>query len=144
MGPYYNTGPNTGPNLRDPKRDHNFDNPPVVEDCARDEHGWTQAEYQALKEARDGGRITDAPATCCLEWNIRRAILGVKLPTFARSNILTILNTGVITLLLLLLLLLLGVTMLIDRRCLGFAELHEKLLKCCVLQDFVCMNWLVL
>ena len=28
LGPYYNTGPNTGPNLRDPKRDHNFDNPP--------------------------------------------------------------------------------------------------------------------
>ena len=28
LGPYYNTGPNTGPNLVDPKRDHNFDNPP--------------------------------------------------------------------------------------------------------------------
>ena len=27
-GPYYNTGPNMGPNFRDPKRDHNFDNPP--------------------------------------------------------------------------------------------------------------------
>ena len=40
--------------------------------------------------------------------------------------------------------LLLGVTMLIDRRCLGLAELYEKLLKYCVLQDFVCMNWLVL
>ena len=26
--PIINTGPNTGPNLRDPKRDHNFDNPP--------------------------------------------------------------------------------------------------------------------
>ena len=26
-GPYYK-GPNTGPNLGDPKRDHNFDNPP--------------------------------------------------------------------------------------------------------------------
>ena len=24
LGPYYNTGPNLG----DPKRDHNFDNPP--------------------------------------------------------------------------------------------------------------------
>ena len=34
--------------------------------------------------------------------------------------------------------------MLIDRRCLGLAELYEKLLKYCVLQDFVCMNWLVL
>ena len=29
-GPYYNTGPNTGTNLGDPKRDHNFDNPPHV------------------------------------------------------------------------------------------------------------------
>ena len=28
LGPYYNTGPNKGPNLGDPKRDHNFDNPP--------------------------------------------------------------------------------------------------------------------
>ena len=29
--PYYNTGPNnTGPNLRDPRRDHNFDNPPCI------------------------------------------------------------------------------------------------------------------
>ena len=28
LGPHYNTGPNTGPYLRDPKRDHNFDNPP--------------------------------------------------------------------------------------------------------------------
>ena len=28
LGPYYYTGPNTGPNLGDPKRDHNFDNPP--------------------------------------------------------------------------------------------------------------------
>ena len=28
LGPYYTTGPNTGPNLGDPKRDHNFDNPP--------------------------------------------------------------------------------------------------------------------
>ena len=27
LGPYYNTGPSTGPNLGDPKRDHNFDNP---------------------------------------------------------------------------------------------------------------------
>ena len=25
LGPYFNTGPNVG----DPKRDHNFDNPPV-------------------------------------------------------------------------------------------------------------------
>ena len=29
-GPYYNTGPNTGLNLGDPKRDHDFDNPPHV------------------------------------------------------------------------------------------------------------------
>ena len=28
LGPCYDTGPNTGPNLGDPKRDHNFDNPP--------------------------------------------------------------------------------------------------------------------
>ena len=28
LGPYYNTGPNTEPNLGDPKRDHNSDNPP--------------------------------------------------------------------------------------------------------------------
>ena len=28
LGPYYNTGPKTGPNLGDPKRDHNFDNLP--------------------------------------------------------------------------------------------------------------------
>ena len=28
LGPYYNTGPYTGPNLGDPKRDHHFDNPP--------------------------------------------------------------------------------------------------------------------
>ena len=28
LGPYYNTGLNTGLNLGDPKRDHNFDNPP--------------------------------------------------------------------------------------------------------------------
>ena len=27
LGRYYNTGPHTGPNLGDPKRDHNFDNP---------------------------------------------------------------------------------------------------------------------
>ena len=26
LGPYYNTGPNLG----DPKRDHNFDNPPYL------------------------------------------------------------------------------------------------------------------
>ena len=26
LGPYYNTGPNLG----DPKRDHNFDNPPYI------------------------------------------------------------------------------------------------------------------
>ena len=34
LGPYYNMGPNTWPNLGDPKRDHNFDNPPceVVHD----------------------------------------------------------------------------------------------------------------
>ena len=30
LGPYYNTLPNTGPNLGDPKRDYNFDNPPFV------------------------------------------------------------------------------------------------------------------
>ena len=30
LGPYYNTGPNMGPNLGDPKRDHNFDNPPYT------------------------------------------------------------------------------------------------------------------
>ena len=30
LGPYYNTGPNMGPNLGDPKRDHNFDNPPFI------------------------------------------------------------------------------------------------------------------
>ena len=30
LGPYYNTGPNRGPNLGDPKRDHNFDNPPYA------------------------------------------------------------------------------------------------------------------
>ena len=32
LGPYYNTGPNLG----DPKRDHNFDNPPgvlIVAEC---------------------------------------------------------------------------------------------------------------
>ena len=28
LDPYYNTGPNTGPILGDPKRDHNFDKPP--------------------------------------------------------------------------------------------------------------------
>ena len=28
LGPYSNTGSNTGPSLGDPKRDHNFDNPP--------------------------------------------------------------------------------------------------------------------
>ena len=28
LSPYYNMGPNTGPNLEDLKRDHNFDNPP--------------------------------------------------------------------------------------------------------------------
>ena len=28
--PCYYTGPNTGPNLGDPKRDHNFDNPPYT------------------------------------------------------------------------------------------------------------------
>ena len=31
LGPYYHTGPGTGPNLRDPKRAHNFDNPPYTE-----------------------------------------------------------------------------------------------------------------
>ena len=30
LGPYYNTGPNAGPYLGDPKKDHNFDNPPHV------------------------------------------------------------------------------------------------------------------
>ena len=30
LGPNYNTGPNTGLNLGDPKRDHNFDNLPYV------------------------------------------------------------------------------------------------------------------
>ena len=28
LGPHYNTGSNTGPNLGYPKRDHNFDNQP--------------------------------------------------------------------------------------------------------------------
>ena len=28
LGPYFFTGPHTGPNLGDPKRDHNFDNQP--------------------------------------------------------------------------------------------------------------------
>ena len=28
LGPCYNKGPNTGPNLGDPKRDHIFDNSP--------------------------------------------------------------------------------------------------------------------
>ena len=27
LGPYYNRGPSTGPNLGDPRRDHYFDNP---------------------------------------------------------------------------------------------------------------------
>ena len=31
LGPYYNTGPNLG----DPKRDHNFDNPPVADATRR-------------------------------------------------------------------------------------------------------------
>ena len=30
LGSYYTTGPNTGPNLGDPKRDHNFDNHPYA------------------------------------------------------------------------------------------------------------------
>ena len=30
LGPYYNTGPDTGSNLEDPKRDHNLDNPPYA------------------------------------------------------------------------------------------------------------------
>ena len=30
LGPYYNTGPKTGPNLGDPKRDHNFDSSPNI------------------------------------------------------------------------------------------------------------------
>ena len=30
LGPYYNTGPNMGPNFGNPKRDHNFDNPPSI------------------------------------------------------------------------------------------------------------------
>ena len=30
LGPYYKMGPNTGPNLGDPKRDHNFDNPHMI------------------------------------------------------------------------------------------------------------------
>ena len=30
LRPSYSTGPNTGPNLGDPKRDHNFDNPPYI------------------------------------------------------------------------------------------------------------------
>ena len=29
LGPDYNTGPNTGPSLGDPKRDNNFDSPPI-------------------------------------------------------------------------------------------------------------------
>ena len=32
LGPCYNTGPYTGPNLGDPKREHNFDNLPMVEE----------------------------------------------------------------------------------------------------------------
>ena len=28
LNPYYITGPNTGPNLRDPKRNHSYDNTP--------------------------------------------------------------------------------------------------------------------
>ena len=31
VGPCYTTGSNTGPNLGDPKRGHNFDNPPYLE-----------------------------------------------------------------------------------------------------------------
>ena len=30
LGPCYNTGSYTGPNLGDPKRDHNFDNSPYI------------------------------------------------------------------------------------------------------------------
>ena len=30
LGPNFNMGPNTGPNLGNPKRDHNFDNPPYI------------------------------------------------------------------------------------------------------------------
>ena len=31
LGPYYSTGSNRGPNLGDPKRDHNFDSSPYNE-----------------------------------------------------------------------------------------------------------------
>ena len=37
LGPYYNTGPNLG----DPKRDHNFDNPP----CSYMVYTWAQSSY---------------------------------------------------------------------------------------------------
>ena len=30
-GPYYNTGPHTGPSLGDPKRDHHFDKSPLIQ-----------------------------------------------------------------------------------------------------------------
>ena len=34
LGPHYTTGPITGPNLGEPKRDRNFDNPPLRLDTA--------------------------------------------------------------------------------------------------------------
>ena len=47
-GPYYNTGPNMAPNLGDPKRDHNFDNPPHVYLQAHMLRGYVDSmEYHA-------------------------------------------------------------------------------------------------
>ena len=40
LGPYYNTGPNTRPNLGDPKRDHNFDNPPYSLKSLKGGYKW--------------------------------------------------------------------------------------------------------
>ena len=45
-GPYYNTGPDTGPNLRDPKREHNFDNPP---NCCSDNEAKDTDNQRAIK-----------------------------------------------------------------------------------------------
>ena len=55
LGPYYNTGPNLG----DPKRDHNFDNPP------NRYHRYLEVLYEARRSQTRGSQ--DLGRTLCGE-----------------------------------------------------------------------------
>ena len=53
LGPYYNTGPNLG----DPKRDHNFDNPPDLLSRSSQGFGMLSAGSLVQRKARAGAKL---------------------------------------------------------------------------------------